>query len=81
MGSPLYLRRKDAALYIENRWGQPCSPKWLAKLAVIGGGPVYRKAGRYPVYPPDGLDYWAEKRMGSPRFNTSEKAGVANEKA
>ena len=72
MVHPLYLRRKDAALYIQNRWGQPCSPKWLAKLAVVGGGPVFRKAGRYPVYSHAGLDDWAQARMGPPRSNTNK---------
>ena len=73
MEPPLYLRRKDAALYIQNHWGQPCSPKWLAKLAVVGGGPVFRKAGRYPMYPPAGLDAWVERRMGPLRTNTGQK--------
>lgn len=79
MYQQLYLRRKQAADYIRDQWGMPCSTKWLAKLAVVGGGPVFRKAGRYPMYPPAGLDDWVEKRMGSPRTNTSGKAEAANE--
>ena len=47
-----FLRRSDAAAYITERYGFPCSRQWLAKLAVIGGGPVFRKAGRYPIYEP-----------------------------
>ena len=35
-----FLRRSDAAAYITERYGFPCSRQWLAKLAVIGGGPV-----------------------------------------
>jgi hypothetical protein len=60
-----FLRRSDAATYITERYGFPCSRQWLAKLAVIGGGPVFRKAGRYPVYEPNdigsrsGLSRWA----------------------
>jgi hypothetical protein len=44
----------------------------LAKLAVIGGGPVFRKAGRNPVYEPSELDRWAEARVGPPQRSTSE---------
>ena len=51
-----YLRRDDAARHMRETWALPCSPKWLAKLAVIGGGPIYRKAGRTPIYAPADLD-------------------------
>ena len=67
-----FLRRSDAATYITERYGFPCSRQWLAKLAVIGGGPVFRKAGRYPVYEPSELDRWAEARIGPPQRSTSE---------
>jgi hypothetical protein len=43
-----------------------------SQLAVIGGGPVFRKAGRYPVYEPSELDRWAEARIGPPQSSTSE---------
>ena len=33
------LRRVEAAQYIQNKWGYPCSPRTLAKYAVVGGGP------------------------------------------
>jgi hypothetical protein len=52
MNSPNYLRRVDAARHVREAWGLPCSPRWLAKLAVTGGGPIYRKAGRTPIYSP-----------------------------
>ena len=42
-----YMTRAEAAKYITDNWF-PHSPKTLAKLAVIGGGPVFRKAGRVP---------------------------------
>lgn len=66
-----YYRRTTAAHYVRETWGLPCSSKWLAKLAVIGGGPVYRKAGRFPVYTAADLDAWSESRLGSPRRSTS----------
>src|ERR1700722_4936464 len=68
-----YLRRMDAARYIESSYGFPCSPRWLAKLAVIGGGPVFRKAGRIPIYAPADLDGWAQSRIGAPQKSTSDK--------
>lgn len=66
-----YLRRKAAAEYVVVKWGMPCSSRWLAKLAVVGGGPVYRKAGRFPIYAPTDLDAWAEQRISAPRRSTS----------
>jgi hypothetical protein len=73
MNSPNYLRRVDAARHVREAWGLPCSPRWLAKLAVTGGGPIYRKAGRTPIYSPADLDAWAEARIGAPRKSTSVK--------
>jgi hypothetical protein len=69
-----YLRRAAAASYVRDRWGLPCSARWLAKLAVVGGGPIYRKAGRFPLYAPGDLDTWAEGRIGAPRRSTSVEA-------
>jgi hypothetical protein len=68
-----FLRRIDAATYVKNRWGLPCSPRWLAKLAVVGGGPIYRKAGRTPIYAPADLDDWALARIGRPQRSSSVK--------
>jgi hypothetical protein len=72
--TPRYFRRADGARYIRETWGLPCSSKWLAKLAVVGGGPVYRKAGRFPIYLQSDLDAWAESRIGAPRRSTSVEA-------
>ena len=69
-----YLRRAAAATYVRDTWGLPCSSKWLAKLAVTGGGPIFRKAGRFPVYTSADLDAWAESRIGEPRRSTSVAA-------
>lgn len=66
-----YLRRADAAHYVHSTWGMPCSSKWLAKLAVVGGGPIYQKAGRFPLYKPEDLDEWATSRISDPRRSTS----------
>jgi hypothetical protein len=69
-----YLRRVDAARYVESSYGFPCSPRWLAKLAVVGGGPVFRKAGRMPIYAPADLDGWAQSRIGAPKKSTSDRS-------
>jgi hypothetical protein len=68
------LRRKAAAKYIQEVHGQPCAPKTLAKLAVVGGGPAYRKAGKYPLYAPDDLDKWALARLSPKLFRSSDRA-------
>lgn len=74
MPTTRYLRRTAAARYVRENWGLPCSSRWLAKLAVVGGGPIYRKAGRFPLYSPEDLDQWAESRIGAPRRSTSVEA-------
>jgi hypothetical protein len=71
MDSPSYLRRNQAAAYITERYF-PNSSKTLAKLAVIGGGPRYRKAGRIPIYERPDLDAWAKAKLSRPITTTSE---------
>ena len=68
------LRRAEAALHIHNKWGYPCSPRTLAKYAVIGGGPRFRKVGRYPLYHPDDLDVWLKSKLSEPVTSTSALA-------
>ncbi len=60
------LRRAEAAEYVRTRYGFPCSKQWLAKLATTGGGPNYRKAGKFPVYAVEDLDAWAQSRLSAP---------------
>ena len=71
-----YLRRAEAANYIHLTFGFPCSRQWLAKLAVIGGGPVFHKAGRTPIYASPDLDRWALARLGRTRKSTSDTGGA-----
>jgi len=75
------LRRAEAAQHIHDKWGYPCSPKTLAKYAVIGGGPPFRKAGRYPLYQPDDLDSWITDKLSDRVTSTSAlgKGGSCNE--
>jgi hypothetical protein len=66
------LRRSAASKYLDDEWGIQRSPKTLAKLAVVGGGPKFRKAGRVPLYDPPNLDEWARKMLSGLVSSTSE---------
>jgi hypothetical protein len=66
------LRRQEAARYLQNTWSIPHSPATLAKLAVTGGGPEYRKAGRTPLYPQDALDSYARSKLSKRVRSTAE---------
>lgn len=68
----LNMRRVDAAQYIREHHGIPCSLATLAKYACIGGGPAFRKAGKFPIYARDDLDAWAKQRLGKLVRSTSE---------
>jgi hypothetical protein len=67
-----HLRRVQAAKHITDTYGIPCSPKTLAKYACVGGGPPFRLAGRFPLYPVSGLDAWARSKIGPLVRSTSE---------
>jgi hypothetical protein len=66
------LRRSEAANYVQERWGYPLSPKTLAKLAVVGGGPKFRKASRFPLYEVVWLDEWVRSKLSLPVSSTSD---------
>lgn len=70
-----FLRRVAAAEYLREQYGIPCAKQTLAKYAVVGGGPVYRLAGRFPVYAMEDLDAWAQSRLSEPMRAT----GIAAE--
>jgi hypothetical protein len=69
---PRHMRRADAARYLRETYGIPCVPPTLAKYACTGGGPAFRKAGKFPVYSRDDLDAWAQQRLGKLVRSTSE---------
>jgi hypothetical protein len=71
------LRRKEAAQYVRDRWGLPLSQQTLAKLAVIGGGPPYRLAGRFPLYELADLDSYALAKIGPKQRSTSDRGDAA----
>jgi hypothetical protein len=70
------VRRTEAASYLQERHGVPCAAKTLAKLACVGGGPVFQKYGRLPLYRLGDLDSWAESKLSRPVRCTSELSGA-----
>lgn len=71
MNQSTYLRREQAAAYINEHYGA-YTTETLAKLATVGGGPPFVKFGRFPLYKPEDLDAWAEARMSRKVRSTSE---------
>lgn len=72
-----FLRRSEAATYVRARYGMPCSTQWLAKLACVStDGPVFRLAGRTPLYAPEDLDKWVEARLSEPMCATGIPAAT-----
>ena len=69
-----YLRRKQAADYLQEHYGA-FTAETLAKLACMGGGPKFRRMGRFPYYTMADLDEWAHSRMSERVSSTSELAG------
>lgn len=66
------LRRYEASNYLLDTHGIRRAVGTLAKLAVIGGGPRFRVAGRTPLYAADDLDAWADSILSPPVSSTSE---------
>ena len=66
------LRRIGASAYLRQKWGIERAPATLAKLACVGGGPKFYRAGRWPMYDAADLDLWAMELLGSLVASTSE---------
>lgn len=71
------LRRNEAAAYVARTYGIPCATRTLARLAVVGGGPAFRKAGPFPLYAMADLDGWASGKLGPLVRTTSETREAA----
>lgn len=74
---PRYFRRNEAADYLKATYALQVSQSYLAKLAVIGGGPSFHKAGRWPIYTREALDSWATNRLGQAVSSTAEYGEAA----
>jgi hypothetical protein len=72
MRSCRFLGRNEASKYLDAVWGVRRAPSTLAKLAVTGGGPIFRRAGRVPLYSTDDLDKWVASKLSSAMRSTSD---------
>lgn len=72
MSTHKFLRRKAASVYLHETHGLDRAPSTLAKLAVTGGGPIFRRAGRVPLYLTDDLDKWVSSKLSAPMCSTSD---------
>lgn len=70
------LGRREAAQHLTDQ-GYPVAPSTLAKLASVGGGPVFESFGRKPLYRPRDLLDWAKARSSGPRRSTSDPGSNA----
>jgi hypothetical protein len=68
----VYHRRKPAAKFIRDKYAQPVTDSLLAKLAIYGGGPPFRKIGGEAIYEEGDLDLWAKGRIGPKVHSTAE---------
>lgn len=66
------LRRWEASEYLATAHGIELAASTLAKLASVGGGPVFQRAGRIPLYSITDLDAWAKARLSGPLRSTSD---------
>lgn len=71
-------RRREAAAYIREKHGLPCTVNYLAKMAVAGEGPAFRYYNRYPVYEDPDLDAFVESRLSQKMHSTSARAPCDN---
>ena len=68
-----YLRRDDAAAYVRQKHKTGCTAGYLAKLASVGGGPVFHRLhNRWAVYTEEDLDSWALSRISGPMRKASD---------
>jgi hypothetical protein len=64
--------RPAAARFCTEELGCPVTKATLAKLAVIGGGPLFSKFGRKPLYTEGDLRDWVDSKLSAPVRSTSE---------
>jgi hypothetical protein len=74
------LRRPEASEYLARQHGISHTPEYLAKLAVTGDGPRFRKANRTVIYTPALLDEYAAE-ITSPTVRSTSELRAATEGA
>jgi len=68
---------KDASAYLLRAHGLKRSPRTLANLRSVGGGPEYFRASPTEVlYPAAALDAWAHEQLGPLARHTAEERGM-----
>jgi hypothetical protein len=72
-----YFRREDAAKYLRENYGIPCTAKTLANYATARKGPHCHHAGRFPIYPRAELDKWARLYLGPLRLGPRRRTNCA----
>jgi hypothetical protein len=75
MQTAQYIRRKAAGEFLKAKFGFG-SEKTLAKLACVGGGPPFHKAGPAALYDPVELDTWALSKIGPAQKSTSDAGAL-----
>lgn len=68
------LDRREASQYLLEIHGIRRAPGTLAKLASVGGGPLYRRAGRQAIYDVPALDAYATHIISEPATSSSAHA-------
>jgi hypothetical protein len=69
---PEALLRRDAAAAALTAAGYPIAKASLAWYATMGGGPMFQRFGRYPLYKWGDALSWARDRLTRPVRSTSE---------
>jgi hypothetical protein len=71
------LIRHEVPAYLLATFGLRCSHSTLARLAVNGGGPAFRKTGRDVYYDISALDAWAQHKLGPAAETATEHRVIA----
>lgn len=70
------LSRRDAAAYLRKKY-LTGSVSFLAKAAVVGGGPIHQRFGTRAIYRAIDLDNWAATRLSAPSAEGSHRGPAA----
>lgn len=65
--------RREAAAFLTSK-GYKVAPTTLAKLACVGGGPLFESFGRRPLYTEANLLDWVRGRKSHIKRSTSDKS-------
>jgi hypothetical protein len=69
---PARMSRRQASAYLQTVHGIRAAYQTLARHAVEGTGPAYRKQHRLSLYDKRDLDRWADLYLSKPCVSTAE---------